>query len=204
LLAAVAVLMAVACSGGGKAGGDAGGGDEVTRAQALAAQAAVLPSRPEVIALAQSVEALALKEGAGARAVELHALAAHLHERIWRTEHREQDAKEAVDIYRSAGRDLALPGACHAAARGQGNLRLSMFGDDPAADYDAIVRPYLDGTAFDDRIGVSACPIALSESWPAPSDYGGPDSPEYAQVVEGLVRAEVHSDLLHELESPPR
>jgi hypothetical protein len=30
--------------------------------------------------------------------------------------------------------------ACHAAARGQGNLRLSMFGDDPAADFDAIVR----------------------------------------------------------------
>ncbi len=115
---AATLLILGACSGGAKPSSDAGGGDEVTRAQALAAEGALLPSRPEVIALAQSVEALALKEGAGARAVELHALAAHLHERIWRTEHREQDAKEAVDLYRSAGKDLALPGACDAAARG--------------------------------------------------------------------------------------
>ncbi len=56
-------------------------------------------------------------------------------------------------------------------------------------DYDAIVRPYLDGTAFDDRIGVSAWPMAISESWPAPNDYGGPESPEYAQAIEGVVRA---------------
>ncbi|MCY2931139.1 MAG: hypothetical protein NTV86_16945 [Planctomycetota bacterium] len=56
-------------------------------------------------------------------------------------------------------------------------------------DYDAIVRPYLDGTAFDDKIGVSAWPIAISENWPSPGDYGGADAPEYAQAVEGLVRA---------------
>jgi N-acetylmuramoyl-L-alanine amidase len=37
---------------------------------------------------------------------------------MWRTEHREQDAKEAIDLYRAAGRDLALPGACDAATRG--------------------------------------------------------------------------------------
>ncbi len=77
-----------------------------------------MPPRPEVIALAQSIEGRAQKEGAGARAVELHALAAGLHERIWRIEHREQDAKEAIDLYRAAGRDLTLPGACDAAVRG--------------------------------------------------------------------------------------
>lgn len=77
-----------------------------------------MPSRPEVLAAAQSVEALALSEGAGARAVELHALAAAVLERIWRIEHREQDAKEALDLYRAAGKDLALRGACEAAARG--------------------------------------------------------------------------------------
>jgi len=71
-----------------------------------------------VIATAQSVEALALREGAGARAVELHALAARVHERMWRTEHREQDAREAIDLFHAAGKELALRGACDAAIRG--------------------------------------------------------------------------------------
>lgn len=117
-LLAAGLLAFGACGGQGKPGADGGPADELARAQALDTPSAVLPARPEVIALAQSIEALALKEGAGARAVELHALAARLHERVWRTEHREQDAKEAVDLYRSAGRDLALPGACDAATRG--------------------------------------------------------------------------------------
>ncbi|MCY2927788.1 MAG: hypothetical protein NT031_20585, partial [Planctomycetota bacterium] len=56
-------------------------------------------------------------------------------------------------------------------------------------DYDAIVRPYLDGSAFDDRIGVAGWPMAISEAWPAPGDYGGPETPEYAQAIEGVVRA---------------
>ena len=98
-------ILAGACGGQGKSVGDGGGADEIARAQALDVESAILPARPDVIALGQSIESLALKEGAGARAVELHALAAHLHERIWRVEHREQDAKEAVDLYRSAGRD---------------------------------------------------------------------------------------------------
>jgi N-acetylmuramoyl-L-alanine amidase len=117
---ALTILLAagVACSGGGKSGSDAGPSDEITRAQALAREGATLPPRPEVIAIAQSVEAMALREGAGARAVELHALAAALEERMWRVEHREQDAKEAVELYRSASRELTLRGACDAAVRG--------------------------------------------------------------------------------------
>jgi N-acetylmuramoyl-L-alanine amidase len=125
LLLILAAMLSgpAACGSKGKSGADGGAGgaaegEALTRARALDSATAVLPARPEVIGLAQSIEALALKEGAGARAVELHALAARLHERMWRTEHREQDAKEAVDLYRSAGRDLALPGACEAAARG--------------------------------------------------------------------------------------
>ena len=118
VLACLVAVASVACGGVGKTGADAAAGGDVPRAQALDNPSAVLPSRPELIALAQSIEALALKEGAGARAVELHALAAHLQERIWRIEHREQDAKEAIDLYRSAARDLALPGACDAATRG--------------------------------------------------------------------------------------
>lgn len=117
LVFALGVCLA-ACGVRGKGGPDAGDSSEQARAQALIVPGAALPSRPEAIALAQSIEAAAQREGAGARAVDLHALAARLHERVWRIEHREQDAKEALDLYRSAGRDLSLPGACEAAARG--------------------------------------------------------------------------------------
>jgi N-acetylmuramoyl-L-alanine amidase len=112
------MLAGSACRGTKPSAVDAGMDGDVGRAEALLSPTTRLPPRPEAIALAQSIEALALKEGAGARAVELHALAASLHERVWRLEHREQDAKEAIDLYRAAGKDLALRGACDAAARG--------------------------------------------------------------------------------------
>lgn len=117
--AAAGPLVAGACASSGNGAPDAAAGPapEVLRAQALDDPSAVLPSRPEVVALAQSIEALALKEGAGARAVQLHAQAARLHDRIWRLEQREQDGKEALELYRAAARDLALPGACEAATR---------------------------------------------------------------------------------------
>jgi N-acetylmuramoyl-L-alanine amidase len=119
-MSALLLFVPLACNGAKASGGaaDAGVTGDVARAEALLVPTSSLPSRPEAIAIAQSVEALALKEGAGARAVELHALAAAVHERVWRTEHREQDGKEALDLYRAAGKDLALRGACEAAARG--------------------------------------------------------------------------------------
>jgi N-acetylmuramoyl-L-alanine amidase len=113
-----AYLILLGCGGRTTPGPDAGPDDAVRRAQALVAPDAVLASRPETIATAQSVEALALREGAGARAVELHALAAAVQERVWRIEHREQDAKEALDLYRAASKDLSLRGGCEAAVRG--------------------------------------------------------------------------------------
>jgi N-acetylmuramoyl-L-alanine amidase len=58
-----------------------------------------------------------VREGAGARAVELHALAASVLERVWRADGREQDAREAIDLYRSASRDVGVPGGCDAAVR---------------------------------------------------------------------------------------
>ncbi len=118
IVAALPLALGAACGGRAAPPTDAGPADELAHGHALDADGAALPTRPETIAVAQSIEALAVKEGAGARAVELHALAARLTERVWRVEHREQDAKEAVDLYRSAGRDLALPGACDAATRG--------------------------------------------------------------------------------------
>jgi N-acetylmuramoyl-L-alanine amidase len=124
LITAITVMTtggaACGCSGSStKPGADAGAGNpEIAKAESLLLPHAVLPARPEVIATAQGIEAMALKEGAGARAVELHALAASLHERMWRIEHREQDGKEAIDLYRAAAKDLTLRGACDAAARG--------------------------------------------------------------------------------------
>ena len=117
--------MSLACSAKGGAP-DAGRPEvaaEVARAKALLGanggkDAPELPARAEVLALAQSIEAHGVREGAGARAVELHALAATLLERVWRTEGREQDAKEAIDLYRAAARDVAIPGACEAALHG--------------------------------------------------------------------------------------
>ena len=50
-------------------------------------------------------------------------------------------------------------------------------------DYDAIVTPYLDGSAFDDRIGCPAWPMPVSDTWPQPIYYGGPDSDTYAGAV---------------------
>jgi N-acetylmuramoyl-L-alanine amidase len=110
-------VAALACTPTVRDAVDAGGTDDVTRARAIATPSSPLPPRPEAIALAQSIEALALKEGAGPRAVELHVVAAAVHERVWRVEHREQDAKEALDLYRAAAKDLAVHGGCDAAVR---------------------------------------------------------------------------------------
>jgi N-acetylmuramoyl-L-alanine amidase len=137
--------MLVGCGARDHGEGDAGSGQgvleeasQLARAYALIAPAAPLPSRPEVLSLAQAIEARAVREGAGARATELHALAARLVERVWRVEGREQDAKEAVDLFRSASRDLGVPGACEAAER-----RAALAGDvahDGAVSYAELYR----------------------------------------------------------------
>lgn len=50
-------------------------------------------------------------------------------------------------------------------------------------DYDLIVKPYLDGTAFDDRLAVPAWPAPFSAAWPEPGNYGGAGSKEYRQTA---------------------
>jgi N-acetylmuramoyl-L-alanine amidase len=99
---------------------DAGesGEREIARAREVLVEGAPLPPRPETLSLAQSVEARAVREGSGVRATELHALAARLVESSWRVEGRDQDATEAIDLYRAASGDLATSGACDAALRG--------------------------------------------------------------------------------------
>ncbi|MGB2820180.1 MAG: hypothetical protein WBF17_04310 [Phycisphaerae bacterium] len=56
-------------------------------------------------------------------------------------------------------------------------------------DYDAVVMPYLDGTAFDDRIGCAAWPVPLSEDWPEPEHYAGRSAQTYEKAVAALLAA---------------
>lgn len=173
-------LAVFACGGRAISQTDAGTGDEITRAEALDRES-TLPSRPETIALAQSVEALALKEGAGARAVALHALAGRLHERVWRVEHREQDAKEAVDLYRLAAQDLALPGACTAAARGA--KLAGELARDPQTTYAELYRVERRGTAAD--AGRSLCSDTIDEPLAALAAFR-PAPAVLAAIEQGL------------------
>ena len=105
-------------SGGGGGGGGEGTPDELPRARALGEGKGELPARAEALALAESIEAHALREGTGARAATLHGAAARLVERVWRVEGRDRDANEALDLYRAASRDPEAPGACEAALAG--------------------------------------------------------------------------------------
>jgi len=56
-------------------------------------------------------------------------------------------------------------------------------------DYDAIVLPYLSGSAFDDKLGCAAWPMPFRQDWPPPRNYGGPDSQAYRQAALGVVRS---------------
>jgi len=113
-------VVAVACSHGSGAVADGGPNAALLadQARALLDRNVPIGPRSDVLALAESVESAAVREGAGARAVDLHALAAQLLERVYRIEGREQDAKEAVLLYRAASHDLAIEGSCDAAERG--------------------------------------------------------------------------------------
>ena len=53
-------------------------------------------------------------------------------------------------------------------------------------DYDAIVMPYLKGTAFEDGIGAAAWPTPFCEDWPQPRLYGGPQSEAYLDTAGQL------------------
>ncbi len=61
-------------------------------------------------------------------------------------------------------------------------------------DYDAIVKPYLDGSAFDDGVGCAAWPMPINTFWPLAQYYGGPNSQLYATTV-GAVAGETRKHL---------
>ncbi|MCD4699659.1 MAG: DUF4091 domain-containing protein, partial [Phycisphaerae bacterium] len=58
-------------------------------------------------------------------------------------------------------------------------------------DYDNIVKPYLDGTAFADRIGVAAWPAPFratgGDGWPKPTNYGGIDAEAYRKTASTVL-----------------
>ena len=63
----------------------------------------------------------------------------------------------------------------------KGNVRIEW------TDYDAIVEPYLTGSAFEDNVGVSVWPIPLTARWPNPDNYGGADDEAYHEIVRTVV-----------------
>lgn len=144
-LGALAAGLVLACGQPGVGVADGGGSAEVSAALAKA-RAHGLPgapvlSRAEALALGHGLEAAARDEGTSARAFELHLAAARLMERTFRHHGREQDAKEAAEIFLLAARDRQSPDACGAALRGA-----HLFGEavrDPAAAYKELYRSEL-------------------------------------------------------------
>ncbi len=55
-------------------------------------------------------------------------------------------------------------------------------------DYDAIVMPYLDGSAFADRVSCPAWPMPLHNDWPIPKYYGGPHNDSYLRTITSLTK----------------
>jgi N-acetylmuramoyl-L-alanine amidase len=115
-LLAIAIVSA-ACNGGASKADASSEAPEIASARAMIAGDAGLPARADALVVAEGVEARANKES-GARAVELHALAGSLFERMYRLEGKDQDAKEAMAAFDSASKDLKEPGACDAAMHG--------------------------------------------------------------------------------------
>lgn len=54
-------------------------------------------------------------------------------------------------------------------------------------DYDAIVTPYLRGSAFEDRLACPAWPMPFSDDWPDPKNYGGVDAEAYVSTAADVL-----------------
>jgi N-acetylmuramoyl-L-alanine amidase len=194
LALALAFAFALAgCSGGARgAGADSGGADEakIAEGRALVAEnlgsfAPALPARADALALAQSIEARAVREGGGARATDFHAVAARIVERVWRVEGREQDAREAIDLFASSARDLSTVGACDSALRG---ARLAGdFARDASVTYAELYRAERRLAAAQARGagGADECAKSVAQSL-ASLDAFRPAARVLAAIDEGL------------------
>ncbi len=172
-LALIFFFALAGCNGNPHALGlDAAESAEIASARALVSPSPPpLPPRAEALAIAQSVEAQATKQGSTSNGAPLHALAGALFERVYRLEGKEQDAKEAIAAYEAAAADLKTPGlaveACDAALRGA-----TLTGDgahDPQLSYIALYklsRRATDSGACSGRVEVAM--NALEAFRPAP------------------------------------
>jgi N-acetylmuramoyl-L-alanine amidase len=130
----VALLLLLAAAGGCRARSVHGA--PVAGASAGEPLPSALPSRPEVVALADMLAVSGGRKG-GAEGAALTRRAAELRHRLWRIERRDADALEAIELLRTAER-ATWPGACDAAvtrALLEGELRA-----DPAETYRAVYR----------------------------------------------------------------
>ncbi len=130
---------------------------DIAAARNLANGKAPLLARAESVATAEATEARAKNEGASARASELHAIAAAILERVWRTGGDERDGSRALELYEAASRYPKVPGACEAALKG---ARLARdLARDASAEYAGLYR------------------VERADRQPAPDgDAGAPDA----------------------------
>jgi len=112
--------------------------EDIAFRTAIAEGRAELPARPQLKAISRATEALATREGSGARATALYTAAGRLLERLWRLEGHAEDGREAIDLYDQASRGVHAAGACEAALAGA-----QLTGDvarDPTAAYAELHR----------------------------------------------------------------
>ncbi|MCE5327736.1 MAG: DUF4091 domain-containing protein [Planctomycetaceae bacterium] len=55
------------------------------------------------------------------------------------------------------------------------------------SEYDAVVQPYVSGSAFDDHIATAAWPLPFNGSWPNSQYYGGPNSATYQETAAQIL-----------------
>lgn len=109
-------------------------GAPVPSASALSDQDRVLPARAEVVAHADALAVSGARQRGAEGAASL-TLAAQLRARLWRIEHRQTDALEAIELYKAAAEsdpDAACDARIHSALI-EGELR-----SDPSATYRAV------------------------------------------------------------------
>ena len=106
------------------------------QARASLDPSSILPSRAEVVGLADELAILAARATEATTAVRLARLAGDLRKRVWRIGHAETDAREAIELYASAlrqGLAQAPDDACEAAL-GHATVSSELAGD-PARFY---------------------------------------------------------------------
>jgi N-acetylmuramoyl-L-alanine amidase len=87
------------------------------RARAHLERAYALPARAEVVALADDLAVASAKSSIGPRALRLARLAAELRTRMWRVGHADADAREAMELYRSASKGALAANAADEGCR---------------------------------------------------------------------------------------